>query len=168
MFSFSIILGIHLLFCVTLIGLVLVQQGKGADAGATFGGGGGSNTMFGAAGAGSFLTKLTTGLAIAFMCTSILLVRAYSNAPGVIPGAGSEANPLQGGVFETLKEAEVASETAVEESATVADETSNTQEIPADDVAVEETGAAASEIAEGPEAVVDDAAAEVEEGTETQ
>jgi len=51
--------------------LVLLQQGKGADAGATFGGG--SNTLFGAGGADTFLTKATTVLAFLFMSTSFAL-----------------------------------------------------------------------------------------------
>jgi preprotein translocase subunit SecG len=59
-----------------LIGLVLIQQGKGADMGAAFGGG--SNTLFGASGATAFITKLTTGIAVAFMVTSILLINLYT------------------------------------------------------------------------------------------
>lgn len=62
---------LHLFICVLLIILVLLQQGKGADAGAVFGGGG--NTMFGAAGADNFLTKFTTVLAICFMLSSVFL-----------------------------------------------------------------------------------------------
>ena len=74
---FQIILTIHLALCLGLIGLVLMQQGRGADAGVALGGG--SSSMFGAAGAGSFITRLTTSLAIGFMVTSILLVRAYAS-----------------------------------------------------------------------------------------
>ena len=74
---FQIILAIHLALCLGLIGLVLMQQGRGADAGVALGGG--SSSMFGAAGAGSFITRLTTSLAIGFMVTSILLVRAYAS-----------------------------------------------------------------------------------------
>ena len=74
---FYLVLGIHILLCVTLVSLVLIQQGKGADMGAAFGGGG-SNTFFGAAGATAFITKLTTGIAIAFMVTSILLINLYT------------------------------------------------------------------------------------------
>lgn len=50
---------------------MLLQQGKGADAGATFGGGG--NTMFGASGADNFLTRVTTIVAFCFMFTSVFL-----------------------------------------------------------------------------------------------
>lgn len=76
----SVLLVIHVLLSLSLIGLVLIQQGKGADAGAAFGGGA-SSAVFGASGAGSFLTKLTTGLAIAFFATSLGL--AYISAADV-------------------------------------------------------------------------------------
>ena len=54
----TILLSVHVLLGAAVIGLVLVQQGKGADAGASFGGGA-SPTVFGSAGSGSFLVKLT-------------------------------------------------------------------------------------------------------------
>jgi preprotein translocase subunit SecG len=73
---FSIVLSIHLLLCVSLISLVLLQQGKGADAGVAFGGG--SNSLFGAGGANSLMVKITTTTAILFMVTSIFLIRGYS------------------------------------------------------------------------------------------
>jgi preprotein translocase subunit SecG len=62
-----------------LILIVLLQQGKGADMGATFGGGG--NTLFGASGADNLLTRVTTITAFFFMCTSVYL--AHSAQPGV-------------------------------------------------------------------------------------
>ena len=72
----TIITIIHLIACVFLILVVLLQTGKGAEMGAVFGGGG-SSTLFGASGAGNFLTKLTTGTAIVFFFTSLTL--AYSS-----------------------------------------------------------------------------------------
>jgi preprotein translocase subunit SecG len=63
---------LHILTCVSLIIVVLIQRGKGSDMGAMLGGGG-SNTVFGARGAGNFLTKLTTSAAIIFMVTSLSL-----------------------------------------------------------------------------------------------
>ncbi|MBI3783022.1 MAG: preprotein translocase subunit SecG [Deltaproteobacteria bacterium] len=60
---------IHIIACSMLIGIVLLQQGKGADMGAVFGGS--SSTVFGSSGAGNFLSRLTTGLAIVFMITSL-------------------------------------------------------------------------------------------------
>jgi len=67
---------IHILVCVTLIGVVLLQQGKGADVGAVFGGS--SQTVFGASGAGNLLTKVTGVCAAIFFATSIIL--AYSSS----------------------------------------------------------------------------------------
>ena len=64
---------IHVLSCLFLIVVVLLQTGKGADMGAVFGGG--SQTLFGSGGAGNFLTKLTTATAITFMLTSLILTR---------------------------------------------------------------------------------------------
>ncbi len=97
---------LHVMVCVVLIVVVLLQRGKGAEIGAVFGGGAGS-TVFGSRGAGNFLTKLTTGAAIIFMLTSLSL--AY------FAQEGSES---------TLFEEEQQEETATEE------ETSPFAEIP--------------------------------------
>ena len=63
---------VHVLAALGLIGLVLIQHGKGADAGASFGGGA-SNSFFGSAGAANFLTRSTAILAAVFMLTSLAL-----------------------------------------------------------------------------------------------
>lgn len=68
----TIITVIHLILAVSLVGFVLLQQGKGADAGAAFGGGA-SGTVFGASGSGNFLTKTTAFLAAGFFATSLTL-----------------------------------------------------------------------------------------------
>ncbi len=59
--------------CVSIIGLVLIQQGKGADAGAAFGSGG-AGTVFGAAGSGNFLTKCTSVLAVVFFVVILAIM----------------------------------------------------------------------------------------------
>ena len=69
---FEVLLVVYLLVALALIGLVLIQQGKGADMGASFGAGA-SNTMFGSSGAGNFLTRSTAILATAFFVLSIIL-----------------------------------------------------------------------------------------------
>ena len=66
-----IIIG-HIIVALAIIGLVLIQQGKGADAGASFGGGA-SQTVFGSGGSGNFLTRSTSVLAAAFFATSFSL-----------------------------------------------------------------------------------------------
>jgi preprotein translocase subunit SecG len=62
---------LHIVVSIGLIFVVLLQTGKGADIGAVFGGS--SSTIFGSSGAGNFLTRLTTGMAIVFMITSLTL-----------------------------------------------------------------------------------------------
>ena len=72
---------IHVSMCILLILIVLLQTGRGADLGAAFGGGS-SQTLFGSAGPGGFLTKITTGVAIVFMITSIGLAYSSSHKTG--------------------------------------------------------------------------------------
>src|SRR5579862_9815554 len=72
----TIVVGIHVVICLALIIVILLQQGKGAEIGAVFGGS--SQTVFGASGAGNALTKATWALAIIFFSTSIFLALASS------------------------------------------------------------------------------------------
>ncbi len=81
------LLVVHVLVSLALIGLILIQHGKGADAGASFGSGA-SQTVFGAAGSATFLTRSTKWLAIVFFSTSLALawlakekVEAQNGAP---------------------------------------------------------------------------------------
>lgn len=74
----AVILIVHVLLSITLIGLIIIQHGKGADAGAAFGSGA-SGTVFGASGSGSFIVKVTTWLAIAFFATSLGLAYIATN-----------------------------------------------------------------------------------------
>jgi len=69
---YQLVLMIHVIVAVALIGLILIQHGKGADIGASFGAGA-SNTVFGSQGTGSFLFRVTGGLALTFFATSLLL-----------------------------------------------------------------------------------------------
>jgi preprotein translocase subunit SecG len=65
----QIILVVHLLIALSIIGLIMMQQGKGADIGASFGAGG-SQTLFGSVGSANVLTRGTAWLAAAFFATS--------------------------------------------------------------------------------------------------
>ncbi|WP_319781646.1 preprotein translocase subunit SecG [Oceanisphaera sp. IT1-181] len=76
---YEILLVVYLLIALTLVGLVLIQQGKGADMGASFGAGA-SNTVFGSSGSGNFLTKATTLLAAGFFIVSLALGNLSSNS----------------------------------------------------------------------------------------
>jgi len=68
----TILTVVHLVVAVTLVAIVLIQQGKGADMGAAFGSGA-SQTVFGASGSGSFLTRTTAILATVFFISSLSL-----------------------------------------------------------------------------------------------
>ncbi len=85
---------LHVLVCAILIGMVLLQKGKGADIGAAFGGA--SQTVFGPRGAQSFLAKLTTGAAIIFMFTSLGLALTTTKKSSVmenVPPAQTQSIP---------------------------------------------------------------------------
>jgi preprotein translocase subunit SecG len=73
---------VHVLLSLGIIGLVLLQRGKGADAGAGFGAGA-SGTVFGARGSATFFSKLTAALATAFFITSLALAVLASRSPSV-------------------------------------------------------------------------------------
>jgi preprotein translocase subunit SecG len=110
---------IHVCICVLLVLLVLLQQGKGADAGATFGGG--SNTLFGAGGADTFLTKATTILAFLFMSTSFAL------AVSAMPASDSKPNSklFQNAPTEQAKKPSNPAAAVSSESSVVSSETSS-------------------------------------------
>lgn len=84
-FLFSIVLAIHVVVGLCVIGLVLMQHGKGADAGAAFGGGGGggggAGSVFGASGSANFLSRTTAILATVFFITSLGLAYLASTKP---------------------------------------------------------------------------------------
>ena len=75
---YEILIVVYLIVALCLIGLVLIQQGKGADMGASFGAGS-SATIFGSSGSGNFLTKMTTWLAVGFFVISLLLGNLTAN-----------------------------------------------------------------------------------------
>jgi preprotein translocase subunit SecG len=70
----------HISVCLFLIIIVLLQHGKGADAGAAFGGGGSSQSLFGSEGPIPLLNKITTASAIVFMLTSVSLAYISSTS----------------------------------------------------------------------------------------
>jgi len=78
----TLLLIVHIVVCVFMIFIVLIQSGKGAEMGAAFGGSG--QTLFGARGAATVLGKLTTGAAIVFMLTSLTLAVVTSKGSSVV------------------------------------------------------------------------------------
>lgn len=75
---YEILLVVYLIVAIILIGFVLIQQGKGAGMGASFGSGA-SNTVFGAGGAGNFMTRTTAVLAVGFFVLSLVLGNLSTN-----------------------------------------------------------------------------------------
>lgn len=82
------LVSLHVIVSAILIGMVLLQKGKGADIGAAFGGA--SQTVFGPRGAQSFLAKLTTAAAIIFMFTSLGLALTTSSKSSVMENVKQE------------------------------------------------------------------------------
>ena len=113
--SYTLVTLVHVLACFFLVLVVLLQTGKGSDVGAVFGGS--SQTIFGSSGAGNFLTKTTTGIAVLFMLTSLFLSYGASRQtteslfdaisteslgvqeelPAVTPGTEAESTPGDSG-----------------------------------------------------------------------
>jgi len=77
---YSLMLIAHVVISVAIIGLVLLQRGKGADAGAAFGAGA-SGTVFGAKGSANFLSRTTAALATLFFVSSLSLAYLGSQVP---------------------------------------------------------------------------------------
>lgn len=77
----TFILIVHIIICLCLIGIVLLQTAKGSALSGLFGGGGGGESIFGGGGGNPFLRKVTTGLAIAFFTTSLVLAIRASKQP---------------------------------------------------------------------------------------
>ena len=111
-FLYYVVLTLHIIACLFLIGVVLLQQGKGQDLASAFGGGG-TQTAFGPRGSANVLSRATTILAGVFMVTSLALTmlrphegsvldrttgavpppRPAASAPAVLPSAAPSAAP---------------------------------------------------------------------------
>lgn len=87
---FSITLTVHILIGLAVIGLVLLQHGKGADMGAAFGSGA-SGSLFGATGSANFLSRATAVLATIFFLTSLGLAYMTGNRPVAAAGSVMDA-----------------------------------------------------------------------------
>ena len=83
----TLIVVVHVIVAIAIVGLVLLQQGKGADAGASFGAGA-SQTVFGSSGSGNFLVRATTIAATIFFVTSLSLAIFAKNQSGLGGAAG--------------------------------------------------------------------------------
>ncbi|ABE54292.1 protein translocase subunit secG [Shewanella denitrificans OS217] len=75
---YEVLMVVYLMVSIGLVGLILIQQGKGADMGASFGAGA-SGTLFGSSGSGNFLTRSTAVLAIGFFALSLIIGNLSAN-----------------------------------------------------------------------------------------
>lgn len=91
-FLLTIILTIQMLAAIGMIGLVLVQHGKGADMGAAFGSGG-SGSLFGATGSANFLSRTTAVLATVFFVSTLALAY-FGNVRSTAPSSVLENTPI--------------------------------------------------------------------------
>jgi preprotein translocase subunit SecG len=126
----SALSALHVIVCIFLIAVVLLQRGKGAEMGAVFGGGA-SSTVFGSRGAGNFLTLLTKICATVFMLTSLSLSYLYTERAG--------EGLFEGGIEET------APEVSFEELGTVMPEETNPEAPQTDPMDAAGDGAASAE-----------------------
>ncbi len=120
---YSLVIGIHIFVAVMIVIAVLLQQGKGGGLGSSMGGGG-ANTLFGSSGGSNFFTKLTTGLAVVFMITSISLgvlkgkeqktsiFDQNKTAPAAAPAASANTAPQASAPIATAPQAAPANQPA--------------------------------------------------------
>jgi preprotein translocase subunit SecG len=120
-YLFSTVLLVHILAAIGVIGLVLVQHGKGADMGAAFGSGA-SGSLFGATGSANFLSRTTAVLAAVFFVTSLSLAYIASNKPK------TTGSVMQDGVISQPVSAPAAG--AVDKAGSGVDAGSKTKDIP--------------------------------------
>lgn len=97
----TVVLTLQIVSAVAMIGLILVQHGKGADAGAAFGSGGsGSASLFGASGSANFLSRSTAVLATVFLASTLVLAsfggKQPVNSGSVLEGVAAPATPAAG------------------------------------------------------------------------
>jgi preprotein translocase subunit SecG len=137
---------VHVIMCLILIAIVLLQTGKGANVGAAFGGA--SNTLFGAAGPASFLNKLTTVAAIVFMLTSFTLAvvssRGTKSSTVLDATETQQEQPLEQITTEetgeeTAEESAVSEEETAEEPVVSEEESSSTEQPVVEEVQEENT-----------------------------
>ncbi len=117
---YEILLVAYLIVALMLIGFVLIQQGKGAEAGASFGAGG-SNTVFGSSGSGNFMTRTTAILATLFFLISLII--------GSITAGSSE----QEGEFQNIDVPVDVPVVPVNDSDVPVSDTTETTDVPASD-----------------------------------
>ena len=145
---YQILLVVFLVVAISLVALILVQHGKGADMGASFGAGA-SNTVFGSGGSGNFLTRTTAILAALFFAVALALGYMTANQSKLVANSGGD----------------IATQISAEEGGEAALPTSNDTGIPTDDL--EEVSIPAAEAVAIPDDSVE-VNEEAEPATETE
>ncbi|MFY0678839.1 MAG: preprotein translocase subunit SecG [Neptuniibacter sp.] len=115
----TVILIVHVLLAAAIIGLILLQQGKGAEAGASFGAGA-SQTVFGSTGSGNFLSRMTAVVAAGIFATSFVLAIYAKNKAESVGDAGIPSAALIESKAEEVKVVEEAQLPALEEEKSAA------------------------------------------------
>jgi preprotein translocase subunit SecG len=129
----ALLVTLHVLICVALVVIVLLQAGKGAEVGAVFGGG---QAMFGGEGPANFMNKLTSAVAIGFMITSLSLALVSAHRGSVSVVGKEEAAPITATAPEPSAEdldaaMEALKQKAAEETTPAATDTAPAAEAPA-------------------------------------
>ena len=123
---YEVLLVSYLLVAIALVGFVLLQQGKGADMGASFGAGG-SNTVFGSGGSGNFMTRTTAILATLFFTISLIIGGITAGTSTTVDEFETIA-PLVNEQLPAVNNSETDFPVAIEEEAAVMVEEASTQE----------------------------------------
>jgi len=121
---------VHVLVCLFLVGIVLLQHGKGADIGATFGGS--SQSLFGTEGPLPLLNKITTAVAIIFMLTSVTLayISSETSTSSVMSGVGVSQPAAQVEVAQPVAKEDKVMEKPAENGKVAEEKQSVEKEIP--------------------------------------
>jgi len=144
---YNVLLIVQIIVSVSIIGLVLIQHGKGADAGAAFGSGA-SGTVFGSRGSGSFLSRSTAILATLFFANSLALAWIVAHKPETTSLVDTIATPVEQSAKPTTPETGAvkveAASTAKDEPAKTDTTNADKAKSPADEIPAD-TGAAAKQ-----------------------
>lgn len=127
---YEILIFVYVIIAIMLIGFVLIQQGKGADMGASFGSGG-SNTVFGSTGSGNFLTRTTAILATLFFVISLILGSQTADKEKAIDDwQNIEVPALEQAADSDVPATQAAAQQATESDAPVAAEQPKEDDVP--------------------------------------
>jgi len=147
---YNILLIAQIIISVSIIGLVLIQHGKGADAGAAFGSGA-SGTVFGSRGSGNFLSRMTGILAALFFANSLGLAWIVAHKPettSLVDGISAAPTEKVEKAAATTDNADKTKTAVVDETTQNADDKKSVEKSPADDIPADTGETATSTVTE--------------------